>query len=539
MRDVHVKALSTIIRIGLSGLAFLAIAVAFAVVACRKGNNQAAAAGSVPQSAAGSLSALSARSSSTVAQPAHIANGDNVSIDGGQSYAHIAYAPKVKIFEHSDLQSSLMGVSSDGHGFVFQHAGPNIQALKAGDVMMVKGEMAAKVAGVVTDQDKTLVLVDQASLRDLVQSGDMKLDVPVRFHGPKKSSQFESRPFGSNMWNLLEPPVFAQQVAVGTKISGWTVAKWNVVAGENEADFDLVMVKSEAGFEAWVGMKGWVGNFDISSNMSMQQGSSGALSQLAAKASNLSGYAKFEWEIGKSTPGVWSTEDRVKLPAGLSIPLAPVLEGMPLTLDISSAVLIHPGLTGNNEYSHGAFNVSFSGNGNFQSPSSGGILGDGTILTTTQITANNTISPIAPNAMLIAYCAPRIELRLDVLGPFAGALGSYGGVVDGVYGKLLGMLPSNVQAGIANSPLSKMTPSNVLKSNADVFLQFVVTDAVTHAAQESLFQCTRTDIIYTLQGGAAADLFGLTDGAQVEKDLYTRKDTRWDPSTEGCVKNSG
>ena len=155
-----------------------------------------------------------------------------------------------------------------------------------------------------------------------------------------------------------------------------------------------------------------------------------------------------------------------------------------------------------------------------------------------QITVSNSISPIAPNAMLIALCAPRIELRYDVLGPFANALGSAGGVVDKVYNRLLGLLPPTVQNGIANSPLSKMTPSNFLKSNADVYLEFVVTGGVTHSASASLFQCTSTTIVYALKAGAAADLFGLTSGAAVEKELFKHGNYFWDPPTEACKKNS-
>lgn len=529
------------IRLGAMAVTAIVLVAAAFVLHGRK-TSVAVRAGAGPaaqQSAAGSLAALASRNTSAAGQVFQVAGHDNVSVEGGNSYAHVVYAPRVKMFDHDEVKSALMGVSSDGHGFVFQHASDKLRGLQAGDVFMVKGEMAAKVLGVVTDQDQTLVAVDQASLKDLVQSGQVKLDFPVRFTGPKQAARNDAPPFAATVWDLLEQPVYAQQIPVGTKISGWTIAKWNVVAAQNEADFDLVMVKSEAGFEAWVGMKGWIGNFDISSNLDMGSGSgSGMVSQLAAKASNLSGFAQFEWEIGKSTPGPWATEDKVKLPAGISIPLAPLLEGMPLTLDISSAVLIHPGLTGNNEYAHGAFNVSFHGSGNFESQSSGDTGGDGSLFTETKMTANDTISPIGPNAMLIAFCAPRIELRLDAMGPFKDMLGSLGGVVDKVYNRLLGMLPPNVQNGIANSPLSKMTPSNVLKSNADVYLQFVVTGAVTHAAQESLFQCTRTDIIYTLQGGAAAAMFGLTDNAKVQKDLWTKHDFRYDPPTEACVKNS-
>ncbi len=52
----------------------------------------------------------------------HIPNGDNVTLDGSKSYAHITYLPSVKMFEDSEVRSSLMGITSDGHGFLFQNA---------------------------------------------------------------------------------------------------------------------------------------------------------------------------------------------------------------------------------------------------------------------------------------------------------------------------------------------------------------------------------------------------------------------------------
>ena len=126
-------------------------------------------------------------------QKRKIANGENVSIDGGgESYAHITYNPRVKIFEESDVRASLMGISSDGHGWVFRNAPASIRALKAGDVFMVKNQLAVKVIGVVTQDDKTLVATGEASLRDIVQSGQIKLDAPVRFHGPKNAAIAEA-----------------------------------------------------------------------------------------------------------------------------------------------------------------------------------------------------------------------------------------------------------------------------------------------------------------------------------------------------------
>ena len=331
------------------------------------------------QNAAGSLDNLSAAASSAP-QRLKVAGADNVSIDGGSdSYAHINYAPAVKMFDEAEVRSTLMGISSDGHGFLFKNASESIRSLKAGDVLMIKNKMAIKVLGVTTSEDQTLVLAGQPSLLDLAQDGEININAPVRFHGPKISARLESAPFLHKVLDLLVPPAYAQSglqgsttdaarqqgtqdaakqaaSAIGSAITdGWTVAKWTVVPGDGQADIDLVLTKSVSGFVAMVSMKGWIGNFDFASKLNLTRG---APAKLFQGVKNMQGNLQFDWEIGKSTSGGWSEEDRIKLPGAISIPLGPLLGGMPLTLDVSSALLIHPDLTAGGEYSRGGFAIS-------------------------------------------------------------------------------------------------------------------------------------------------------------------------------------
>jgi hypothetical protein len=516
-----------------------------------------------PQSAAGTLAQLSA-SAAAGPQSLEIAGGKDVSVDGGNSFAHVTYAPAVKMFDDAEVRSSLMGISSDGHGFLFQNASAGIRALKAGDVLMVKGEMVRKVLGVAADGDKTLVLTDQASLRDLVREGEINIDAPVRFHGPKRSAQIERAPLLHRLLDLIETPVYAQSGLPGSgadvarqqgaqdalnkeaaniasfATDGWKVTKWSVVPGDGEVNFALVMAKDTGGFVAMVAMKGWLGNFDFVTNLKL---SGLSAQQIAAEAKNVqlyqgvkntNGNIQFDWEIGKATPGVWATEDRVKLPAGLSVPLAPLLGGMPLTLDVSSALLIHPALTGGSEYSRGGFAISWGGNGNFESKGEGAVNGDSNITTTYQVTTDTNVSPIAPNGMVISYCAPRIELRLDVLGPFAKTVAKAGSQIDAIVSKMESVFPQSVLDAVAKSPLSKVTASNILSSNADVFVQFIATEGVTHSSNQTPVPCSKQEIKFTAQGGTSAQFFGLTDGAKATTDLFTKTYTRWDPPSGFC-----
>jgi hypothetical protein len=157
-----------------------------------------------------------------------------------------------------------------------------------------------------------------------------------------------------------------------------------------------------------------------------------------------------------------------------------------------------------------------------------------TISSTFQITADQSISPIAPNAMVISYCAPRIELRLDVLGKYAGAVKSFAGKIDQIASYMESLLPQSAQTLIANSWMSKMTASNVLASNADVYIQFIATEGTTHAANVTPAPCSKQEVKFDLDAGTAAQFFGLTNGAQSSVNLFTKTYTHYVPDTAFC-----
>jgi hypothetical protein len=123
------------------------------------------------------------------------ANEKNVSVTGGNTFAKVTYKPEVEIVDEALVVASLQGVSSDGHGALFKNAPPAILALKAGDIFMVKSQFAVKVLGTQTDGDQTVLIIDRAMLVDLIQEGEMDLDSPNRFIGPKlASAPLNSRP---------------------------------------------------------------------------------------------------------------------------------------------------------------------------------------------------------------------------------------------------------------------------------------------------------------------------------------------------------
>ncbi len=499
---------------------------------------------------------------------ARLSHDTGVAVDGGSSFANVTYKPEVKTVSDDDVTHSFVGVSSDGHGAVFVHAPASIAGLKPGDIFLVPNEFAVKVLGTQTDQDTTTLIFDQAKLTDIVQSGQIHLDSGIRFHPPQEVAESAPAPF--SWMDLLAPPAYAQngtgtppepgslqpgfntpkpginggsasgqaQAFMKALLSGWTVAEWSVTPGPNTANINAKLTKDVGGFLAVVTMNGQVSNFQFTQDITFPVNTT----MVIAGVKGMTGQMTFGWEIGKNTPGVWATEDKIKLPAGLTIPLGQFVRGLPIVLDISSAVLIHPGLTGGNEYSKGSFTIGWN-----STASDEGL--------TFQINQDQNISPVAPNAMVIAFCVPRVELQVSPMGMFGStanakpfenvpglnkilggkSVSDIGAWVDGkVASTAQQVLPANLLAAIKASPLGNFSISNVLASQADIYAQIIHTEGTTHTASITPMPCSKIELKIDGQVGGDAQLLGMTPGAKTAKTVFTKTYTRADPGSDFC-----
>jgi hypothetical protein len=486
------------------------------------------------------------------------AHDRNVTAGAGKSFANITYKPEVKIVDKAAIDASIQGISSNGRGVIFKGASPEIRALKAGDILLVKNAFAAKILVAENDGDQTALITDQANLSDVVQSGEINVDTPISFHGPSVASASPPRPF--HLMELLETPVYAQNgtgegpapgaflpgtspkpgrdvdsptktvrdAAVDALTSGWKVESYSVVPSNNSAIISARLSKYTSGFKAVVETDGSITNFQFVSNLKFSQNTG---QQAIRGVQGMSGKMHFVWEIGKDTPGVWAAEDKVKLPAGVSIPLGPELAGLPLSIDIYAAFLIHPALTGGGEYSKGGFTIGWVGS-NSDAADNGASEG-----LTFQVTDDQNISPVAPNGMVISVCVPRIELKLALLGSYGSdnffktAAAAIDTAIDAIARHFLS--PSAFAAYTA-SPQGNMTATNILGSQADIYVQVIHTEGVTHAPNIGLAPCSKQELKITGQIGGEAKLLGLTKGAPSTKDVFTKTFTRWDPASNFC-----
>jgi hypothetical protein len=490
-----------------------------------------------------------------------VANAKNVSVDIGKSFAKVTYKPEVKIVDEDLVAGSLMGVSSDGHGAVFTNAPAPILALKAGDIFMVKNEFAVKVLGAQTDGDQTVIIIEQAMLVDIVQEGQIHLESPIGFHGPKTAAAQPDIAPAFSLLDLIAAPAYAQQGAgsrqdttnyhsdpnlvpgyntpkpgVGSNSavdnaksfaksilpgsSDWSVQNWSVTPADGTAAISLKISKDVAGFEGLVTVDGTVSNFTLAGDLTFPGNGGQSVSDILK---GMKGQFKFDWKVAKKTPGVWATEDKLNLPAGINIPLGPMLGGLPLTLDISVALLIHPALTGGSEFEHGAFTLGFDGNG-----TSEGL--------TVQVTDQQSVSAVAPNAMVIAFCVPRVELQASPMGMFkSDKLKTIIEKVDQIVGKVAALILSPATlARIEASPFGNFSMSNALASKADVYVQIIHSAGTTQASNITPAPCKKFQLKIDGEYGGEATLFGMTPNAKTIKNMFTKTYTRFDPASDFC-----
>jgi len=474
-------------------------------------------------------------------------NEKNISVGAGNSFAHITYKPAVKIIDKAAVDASLQGISTDGHGAVFKNASAEIRALKAGDIFLVKNAFACKILAAQTDGSQTVIIVDRAMLTDVVANGEINVDSPIGFHGPSVASASPPPPPSSWM-DLIETPVYAQGLdpeksqfsadpgknvtkqATSMLISGWKIDSYSITPSNNQATFSARLMKDTSGFKAAIAMDGNITNFQFVSNINFSPSSA---TQIMNGVKGMSGKMHFVYEIGKDTPGVWAQEDKLALPIGTSIPLSGVLEGLPLSLNLSAAFLIHPALTGGNEYSKGGFTIQWVGSASTQAQTAQ----SGNEGLTFTIDPDLNISPVAPTGMVLSVCAPRIELALGLLGAYGSstylqvAAVQIDTIVDAIASHLLS--PS-VYAALKVTPLGSLTATNILGSKADVFVQVIHTDGVTHSPNITLAPCTKTELKITAQTGGDANLLGLTGKAKTVTDIYSKTFTKWDPGSSFC-----
>jgi hypothetical protein len=256
--------------------------------------------------------------------------------------------------------------------------------------------------------------------------------------------------------------------------------------------------------------------------------------------SNLSGRMNFDWQVAKDTGGVMAEESRIKLPGAIEVPLSEFLDGLPMYLEVSGAILIHPAITGGKEITRGHFQITYDGSQHF-TVKSGGVNADGNISGDIQLGDHQELSPTAPLGMLVAFAAPRVELSLGLNKIYDASdikkAADYVDKISDIVAKHL-LNPQQYANYQQNGMHLGDVFKNALSTDGAAYFQMVGTSASSYTGMSAISPCARFDLILVAQVGASAEVWGKSVGT-VSKEVFKKSMTRVDPPGMRLCENIG
>jgi len=464
----------------------------------------------------------------------------------GSGSIKVTYQSNVKTMEMKEAEDAIIGQSSDGAAFLFDASNEKAKSLKAGDVLLVKGLIARKVLGAETEPEGVIVLTQQATIPDVVQDGDIDVQAPIRFGELQAETKIDSRSQLAKAWQSIWPEkVYAQEAqrlqdaeAKGTRdaygnvlngafhsiVDGWDT-KYSVNPSGGKLNLDLTMTRDVGGVVAKITGQGNISKFDFSSGIGIHKS---VTQRFDTAFKNLNGVMNFQWEIAKDSPGVLTdAKTRIKLPSAIEIPLAQYLDGFPLYLEVSGALIIKPAISGGKEISKGSFRINYDGSQHFR-VNKGNIDSDGNVKGDIEIADPQNISPTTPLGMVVAFAAPRLELsfgtaKIFKMADFKKAASVVDPIADKVAKRILS--PDQYQS-FKGGPLGSFSMGKAidtaLKSDAAAYFEMVSSSGMSDTGMSAIVPCSRTDVSLSGVVGASAETFGMSLG-ETKKEIFKKE----------------
>ena len=438
------------------------------------------------------------------------------------------FTDKVVKMEQAAFIKSIRSISSDNTTFVFDPSDDAAAKLHEGSILFVPGVAMRKV-DVATRQENNLVVVtEDAPLLEALKDANIKWSAPVNFAAvaragaaiPQTDAPGAPLTLSDQILGGLSGTVYADSggLSLSGEDDGWA---YTVKASPlpDKLNLDLDVSRKYNGLVVKVTGSGYVQNFETAATIMIKDSQ---LKYFDYQNKNLNGQINFGWEAAKDEAGVEAAEQKIKLPSSFSIPLP--IGGLPFSLEVSEALLLHPAFTGGKEVARGRFNVAYNGVQGFNIDQ-GNVNQEGQGNAEGSIVDNFSLSPIAPVGFVAAVAMPRIELKLGT---------------DTVFQVVKKFAPPGLADAALN--LLKKTPfgskiqqavSDKLKTTGAAYAQVIITTSTIAAGAGSLIPCQKARLITTIQVGANATILGKEKG-KVSKDIFHQEKTIVIPPTKSC-----
>lgn len=481
---------------------------------------------------------------------------------GGTGKAEVTYQATARVLEEQEGRDAVLGQSTDGWTLVLDAKSPKVQGLKAGDVLVIKNQITRKVLAVEPQPEGLAVLTQSATLGEVLQRGHIEFDAGVRFTARGATLEPLRRPRRTKyaLLDLLEGTAHAGPSDFGPRkpyrspeskgdadafnkvikspakalYEGWE-AEFTATPVDGRVDLDIKLTKKAAGFKAFITGKGYVADFNFNGSIEVD---AGALERFRLMQKNIVGRMDFTYEVGKESPGVETGKALIKLPGAISIPLGMYLSGLPLFLEISSAALIQPAITGGGEISKGAFHITYDGSQGFGFSKDAVNADEGTMGGDTGIDSLAAVAPAAPVGMVVSFAVPRLELSLGLKKAFSDTTKETFKVAAERVDKIADFL---IQKTFGDDGLAKWKASpmggfsfgkaidKALNSDAFAYFEFEVSMGTTQSGAMAVVPCRKSSIHLAAVVGAGAEFLGEKVAAPPPKTVFKKDYEKVEP----------
>jgi hypothetical protein len=472
--------------------------------------------------------------------------------------ARVTYRPEVAALEEQDAVQALRGVSSNGMAFVFDSGNSKIASLKQGDVLLVKNRMARKVLALDRRGDETIVLTRMAGLPEVVADGKISLRQPMRFANSIAQSQPAPVPWSTRFLGALSPKIYAQtqaqqddaniDAAIGSSKKGLntTMKAFHTLVDDWDTDFSaapengklhltLKLTRNLETVISEINGDGYLQDFDTMLDTAVNGGS---VSQMEGAFKNINGSMDIKWSIGQKKPGTNGGPVRIDFPSIVNVSLAPLLDGLPINLGVSGAMIVNPVTTGGNEFATGAYHLTYDGYQSFKLQKST-ISSDGPMSLDFNPGDARAIT-LAPTAMVISLAAPKVQFNfggpaLDVfhvkgLQEASETVDKWADLVAQKY-----LPPDAYKVWKDSTELINQAITAVANTGALVYLQILTTSTSMNGGSATMFPCRRETWDFMATVGASAQALGVPAGS-LSKRIGEKKIERVSPPGGGLCK---
>jgi hypothetical protein len=460
---------------------------------------------SAPAADSGRSSSSNAKSGSPQSGPTQAANASFIDTATGIDLSQqpdtryqVTYADDVVHVSAASVRQRIIGANREHDIYIFTVT-PELQAkLQPGKLVLFEGLSFKRIQAVAFDGSRLIIGVENAPLNQLFKEADIRWHTPIRFleiHNRQEralSAHNVAHAQRLSLPSLSPQPVLAAE-AKEEEEEGWHI-KSDAAFSPDKVDFQVDLTHA-GDLEATITGKGYVKNFESSLALTV---SNSQVNKFDFSNQNVNGVVDFDWTVGVSGKPPELGEERLKLPALISVPL--FIGAMPFTLEIGEALLFHPGFSAKQEIAKGAFHVDYSGVTGLSVTRGDG--GQPSEQDTSKATSDSAIqnstafSPLAAFGVVIAVAMPRFELKTGTE-------------------EFLPPLPSSL-ADRAASLLGSTTighfvkkAKEALKTEAAGTFQVVLSTTASHSGMLSLVPCQRFQLHVEGQVSADAAVLGI------------------------------